>query len=143
MWRSDAVFFVNKWELSCKFRCFSQKNLHVTNILIILNSAVYAEKTIENVGKWKIILYFLYIIICGMGCDSPRVGHCDAVRSTGTDKSDTQSPFAETPACTGSVSHITEGFLHTCLFCVCTASAVRTLLFYSAVQAARKNKKEK
>ena len=62
------------------------------------------------------MLYFLYIIICGIGCNSLRVGHCDAVRSTGTDKSDTQSPFAETPACTGSVSHITEGFLHICLF---------------------------
>ena len=103
-----------------------------------LCTATYAEKTIENVGKWQ-MLYFLYIIIiCGIGCDPLRVGHCDAVRSTGTDKSDTQSPFAETPACTGSVSHITEGFLHICLFCVCTALAVRTLLFYSAVPAARK-----
>lgn len=102
-----------------------------------LCTATYAEKTIENVGKWQ-MLYFLYIIIYGIGCDSLRVGHCDAVRSTGTDKSDTQSPFAETPACTGSVSHITEGFLYICLFCVCTASAVRTLLFYSAVPAARK-----
>ena len=107
-----------------------------------LCTATYAEKTIENVGKWQ-MLYFLYIIICGIGCNSLRVGHCDAVRSTGTDKSDTQSPFAETPACTGSVSHITEGFLHICLFCVCTASAVRTLLFYSAVPARAKKIKKR
>ena len=110
-----------------------------------LCTATYSKKTIENVGKWQMLYFlyianviFLYIIICGIGCDSLRVGHCDAVRSTGTDKSDTQSPFAEPPACTGSVSHITEGFLHICLFCVCTASAVRTLLFYSAVLVARK-----